>query len=330
MKRGSALGIALLGVLGGLPVAAQQGGKTYRVAILIAATSQRRLFNSSSDGDAFFHTLSGLGYQEGKNLEIDYRGADGDYARLPDLAAEIVRAKPDVIVASSAPAIAAAKRATASIPIVMGQSPDPIGSGFVASLARPGGNVTGLTNIGVELAGKWLQLLGELVPRMQRLAVMRNPANPPDLAIWHEAQSMARTMKIQVVAVDIAASNQIDAVFKTIPQLHADAILVLPTGVVVANTRRVVRLIAEQRLPAVYGADVFTAAGGLISYAASEASIWSQVASYVDRILKGAKPADLPVERPTTFELVVNLKTAHAMGITVPQSILLRADQVIK
>lgn len=314
----------------GASASAQQTGKTYRVAILVSATSQRRLFDSSRDGHAFFHTLAGLGFREGKNLEIDYRGADGNVERLSGLAAEIVRTKPDVIVASSSPAIAAAKRATTSIPIVMGNSVDPVGSGFVASLARPGANITGPTNIDVELVGKWLQLLGEVAPRMQRIAVTRNPTNSTDLAIWREAERAARTMRMQVVAVDFASPNQIEGAFRTIAHLHADAILVLPDGVTVANARRVVQLVAAQHLPAVYGAYFFPTVGGLMSYTASETGIWSQAASYVDRILKGAKPADLPVERPTTFDLIVNLKAAHSLGITVPQSLLLQATEVIR
>jgi len=316
----------MLGVVGRAPASAQQAGKTYRVGILTGNTlaSDRPLL------DSFRRTLSGLGYQEGKNLDIVYRGAGGDYKRLPEFAADLVRAKPDAIVAAGTPMIAAAKRATTSVPIVMTDNPDPVGFGFIVSLARPGGNITGTMNMNAELNGKRLQLLKELVPRLQRVAVLRNPSNSGNLAEWRVAESVARTLGIAAFAVDIRSADQIDGALKTIPHLRADAILVLPDAATVGNAAHVVQLVAAQRMPAIYSLDVFTAVGGLMVYAASSVAIWSQTATYVDRILKGAKPADLPVEQPTTFELIVNLKTARNLGITFPQSILLRATEIIR
>jgi putative tryptophan/tyrosine transport system substrate-binding protein len=326
VKRSAALGIALFGVLGGLPAAAQQAGKTYRVGILTGRTLafDRPLL------EAFRHAMAGLGYREGKNLEIIYRGAGGDMNRIPALAADLVRAKPDAIVAAAILAIAASKRATTTVPIVMTQVSDPVGARFIGSLARPGGNITGTSNMNAELEGKRLQLLDELVPRLRRVAVTRNPTNPADLTQWRETESEAHALGVQVFAVDIRSGDQIDAALGTLAHQRADALIVLPDGVTLSNAARIVRLVAAQRLPTIYQQGAFMAAGGLIAYGASETADWSRAATYVDRILKGAKPADLPVERPTTFELIVNLKTARALGLTVPQSILLRTTEVIR
>ena len=325
MKRSAALGFALLGALGA-SAGAEQTGKTYRVGILSGDT----LASARPTVDAFRRTLSSLGYQEGKNLEILYRFTGGGLKRLPEVAAELVEAKPDVIVANGTPVIAAAKHATTSIPIVMTITPDPVGSGFIASLSRPDGNITGMADMNAELTGKRLQLLKELEPNLRRVAVLRDPANPGNLIQWREAEKVARPIGIQVFAIDLGSPDQIDPAFKRIPQLRTDAILVLGGAVTTSYAARVVQLIAEQRLPAVYSQSFYTADGGLMSYGFPPIATWRQAATYVDRILKGANPADLPVERPTTFELIVNLKTARNIGITVPQSILLRADQVIR
>ena len=326
MKRSAVLGIALLGALCVSPATAQQVGKTYRVGIFTSGTvAKDRPYLV-----AFRRALSGLGYVEGKNLEIAYRNTGGDLRQLPALATDVVQAKPDVIVVSGNPTIAAAQHATTSVPIVMVSNADPVGSGFITSLARPGGNITGLTNMVVELAGKRLQLLEELVPRLRRVAVTYNPSNIGNVLQLREAEKVAAAIGIVASAIAIRSADEIDAAFKTIPRLHADAILVLADGVTDNNALRVVRLVAAQRLPAVYPFSEFTAAAGLMYYGRSTIADWSQAANYVDRILKGANPADLPVERPTTFELVVNPKAARDIGITIPQSILLRADQVIR
>jgi len=318
--------MVLFSVLRGSPAAAQLTGRVYRVGILASRTpALGRQFL-----DLMRRALSSLGYMEGKNLEIIDRGGLGDDKQLPLGAAEIVQAQPDVIVASGTVAIAAAKRATTSIPIVFTNSADPVGSGFVSSLARPGGNITGVTNMQVELEDKRLQLLKELVPHLRRVVVVRNPANPGNVAQWRETERAARTTGVQAFALDVRSADEIDAAFRTIPHLHADAIIVLSDSATATDPSHVVRLVALRRLPAIYSVEEFTTNGGLMVYAASSHALWIQAATYVDRILKGAKSADLPVERPTTFELIVNLKTAHDIGITVPQSILLRADQVIR
>ena len=323
MKRSAVLGLALLGVLRGSPAGAQTG-KTYRVGFLTGAT----LAVDQPYLDAFRRTLSGLGYQEGKNLEIEYRSDGGDDKRLVELAADLVRAKPNVILATGGAPVAAIKRTRTSIPVVMILAADPVGSGFVVSLARPGGNITGTTNMGSELLGKQIQLLVELVPRLRRVAIVLNPAT--SASPWREAEKAARTSGIQAVAVYIRSPDQIDPAFKTIPRLRVDAILVPSDGLMVSNAARIVHLVAARRLPAVYSQQQFTAVGGLLEFGTSYPALWRQAATYVARILKGANPADLPVERPTTFELIVNLKTARSLGITVPQSILLQATQVIR
>jgi len=324
VKRSAVLSIALLGVLRALPAAALQTGKTYRVGILSTRTAayDRPLV------DAFRRALSGLGYQEGKNLEIIYRDSGGNDRRLPALAVDLLRTQPDAIVAAGDPAVAAARRATTTIPIVMSPGGDPVGGGFIASLERPGGIITGLTTIPVELVGKDIQLLKELVPRLRRVAVIGNLSNPSDVAEWRAAESVARTGGLTVFSIDVRNAEQIEAALK--PHLHADAILVLTDGLMFSNAERIVRLAAAQRLPAYCPTSAFVVAGGLISYGPSATGMWSQAATYVDKILKGANPADLPVEQPTVFDLVVNLKTARSLGITVPQSILLSADEVIK
>lgn len=325
MKRAAVLTIALLGVLGVLPAAAQQSGKTYVVGVL----SDTAMVADEAPVAALRRKLAGLGYNEGKNLKILYRSST-DYKQLPELAAGLVRAKVDVIVVAGTPAITAAHHATSSIPIVMTSNPDPVGAGLVLSLARPGGNITGLENMGAELTGKELQLLRELIPHLQCVAVLLNRSNRGNLGVWRSLSSTARSTGIQLVEVDIRSPAQIDAAFKTLPQLRPGALMVLNDGVMLSNAAHVVQLIAARRVPAVYGLPQYTDAGGLMSYGASADGLWIQVASYVDRILKGASPADLPVENPTTFQLIVNLKTAHNLGLTVPQSILLRATQVIR
>jgi len=313
----------LLGALGGAPAAAQQPVKMYRVGIL----SGRTLAIDRALVDSFRRTMAGLGYQEGKNLVIDYRGADGHFEQLTELAVELVRTNPDAIVAAGQRTTQAAKRATTSIPIVMTENVDPVGSGLVASLARPGGNITGTTVIGLD--GKLLQLIRELVPRVRRIAVIGDASFPRNVGNWRGLENIARPLGIQTVALGIR-SHQVDVELNSLPRLRVDAVIVLEDAVTMSNVARIVRSVAAQRLPATYAQEAFAAAGGLLAYTASSTAIWSQAATYVDRILKGAKPADLPVERPTTFDLIVNLKTARQLGISVPQSILLRADQVIQ
>jgi len=332
MTRSALLGIALLGVLLGSPAAAQEAGKTYRVGIL---TGRGPAYDRPLVA-ALLHTLSSGGFQEGKNLAIVYRGAGGNLKRLPELAGELLRAKPDVIVANGPIVVAVMKRATTSVPIVMTRVPDPIELGFVSSIARPGGNITGLGGEGgSEMTGKWVQLLKELVPNLQRIAVAGNDivAGNANRTVQREmdaARRSARTVGVTTVDVGIRSSGQIDAAFKAIQHAHPDAILVLADPVVSNNAAHIVRNVAAVHLPAIYTNGTMTALGGLMSYNSSETDEWAKAATYVDRILKGAKPADLPVQQSTTYDLVVNLKTARTLGVTIPQSILLQATHVIR
>jgi len=308
------------------PAGAQQAGKTYRVGIITGRTPtyDRPLV------DAFRRTLASAGYQDGKNLQIVYRSSGGDRKRLPELAVELVGAQPDVIVANGPDTIRAAKRATTTIPIVMVESLDPVALGFVANWARPGGNITGMANMNMSLIGKWLQLLKELVPHVRRVAVLVNPATTGVLTEVREAERLAKTIGIETVDLPIESAGRVDAALKTLSQLHVGAILELPGPINSSNGARIVRDVAVLRLPAIYANGTFADLGGLMSYGPSETGIWNGAATYVDRILKGAKPADLPVVNPTIFELIINLKTAHTLGITFPQSILLRADRIIR
>ena len=280
--------------------------------------------------DAFRRALSGLGYTEGRNLEIIVRAADGDMQRIPGLAADLVRRKPDAILAVGSAAIAALKRATTSIPIVMTESTDPVGAGFIASLAHPGGNITGVADMDVELNGKWLQLFGELVPHLQRVAVAGNPLNPGNRLMQRAATRLAGTIGMTAFAVDIPSADRIDTALSALRQRRADALIVLGDPVTVLEAAHVVRLVTAQKVPAIYEQDSFIAAGGLMYYSSSDKAMFVQAASYVDQILKGANPGELPAARPTTFDLVVNLKAARAIGITIPQSILLQATQIIR
>lgn len=326
MKRPAVLGLALFAVLRELPARAQPAGKTYRVGIL----SGRTAASDRLDLGAFRRELSSLGYHEGKNLELVYRAVGGDYSRLPGVTAALVGSHVDAIVAQGTNQVIAAKRATTSVPIIIVEIADPVSLGLIASLARPGGNITGVTNLSAALVGKQLELLKELVPRLRRIVVLRNPDNLANSIALRTAHRAARTLGMAVVVSDVRSSAQIDAAVKTIPKLRADAALVLADGMMLAHAARIVQVAAELRLPAVYPQNSFSSAGGLIAYGVSTTAQWSQAATYVDRILKGAKPADLPVENPAIFELIVNLKTARSLGLTVPQSILLSANQVIK
>src|SRR5262244_1254479 len=278
--------------------------------------------------------LRELGYIEGQNIAIDYRYAEGKVDRAPELAAELVRLKVDIIVVASGDQwIQAAKNATRTIPIVMmGQGTDPVRAGHVKSIARPGGNVTGLTSFGRELGGKRLELLKEVVPKLSRVAVLYDPANPPSL---HEVKELlpadARALKLTIQAWEIRAVDDFDKVFAALNKQRPDGLYALTAGPVMRpNQKRIAGFALKSRLPSVSFSEEFVDAGGLMSYAADDADRYRRVAYYVDKILKGAKPADLPVEQPTKFELVINLKTAKQIGLTIPQSVLYRADKVIK
>jgi putative ABC transport system substrate-binding protein len=320
--------VLTVGVL--LPVAAgaQQTAKIPRIGFLSPS--------SPSDSrtplrfGAFRQGLRELGYLEGRTIAIESRWAEGKYDRLPGLAAELVRLKMDVIVTYSPPAIQAVKQATGTIPIVMGGVIDPVATGFVASLARPGGNITGLSLMAPELVGKQLEILREMVPKVTRVAVLGNPANAGTAPQLRQAQEAARALKVQLQPLEARGPNDIDTAFAAITKAGAGAVVVLVDAMFLDHRTRIADLAAKRGLPSIYGLSDFVEAGGLVFYGANDTERFRRAATYVDKILKGAKPADLPVEQPTKFEFVINLKTAKALGLTIPQTLLLRADQVIQ
>ena len=305
---------------------AQQPAKAARIGYLGGGSSSavRHLL------EAFRQGLRELGYMEGQNLTIDYRWAEGRPDQLPGLAEELVRLKVDVIVAHGAVATRAARRATAAIPIVFASSGDAVATGLVASLARPGGNVTGLTIIAPELAGKRLELLREAMPRFTRLAVLWNSANPVVVPEFKETQVAARTLGVQIQSVEVTDPGGFAGAFSAMRGKQPDGLIVLSDAMFLSQNAQIVALAAKSRLPAMYAESEFIVAGGLMSYGSNLVVQYRRAATYVDKILRGAKPADLPVEQPTKFELVINVKTAKALGIEIPQSILVRADKVIE
>jgi putative ABC transport system substrate-binding protein len=324
-------GLALLALLaaGAAPVTvrAQQAGKVYRVGYLSTPTRE-----SVERGlDAFLRKLRELGWIEGQNLVIEYRWAEGNVERLPELAAELVRRKVDVIVAPAGSAALAAKNATSSIPIVMIFPSDPVEMGLVASLRRPGGNITGTTfTPGPEIFGRQLQILKETIPRASRVAILSNPADPSFALQVREVEAAARTLRIRLQHVEARGPEEFDSAFAAMARERADALLVNGTSTFLAHRVRLAELAVKNRLPTMSSFRESVEAGGLMAYAVNMADFVGRAAVYVDKILKGAKPADLPVEQPTKFELTINLKTAKAIGLTIPQSLLARADEVIQ
>jgi putative tryptophan/tyrosine transport system substrate-binding protein len=279
---------------------------------------------------AFRKGLSETGYVEGQNLAIEYRWAEGHYDRLPALAADLVGRKVDVIVTIAVAPSLAAKNATSTIPIVFAGVSDPVGLGVVASLARPGGNITGFSNMSSQLTSKRLELLSELVPQAKVIALLVNPNNPGTDPLIPDLQEAARAKGVQLHILEASSESQIDAAFTSLAQLQAGALVVVGDPFITRQRDQLVALASRHAVPAIYHLRTFAEAGGLISYGNSGIELFSQAGSYAGRILKGAKPADLAVQQPTTFELVVNLKTAKALGLTVPPSILARADEVIE
>ena len=309
-----------------LAARAQQPGKVWRIGMLDTTSATLNAANL----EAFRQGLRQLGYVEGQNLVIDYRSADGRIERFPELAAEMVRLKVNLIVTRGTPTALAAKHATATIPIVMAASGEPVGTGLVASLARPGGNITGLSAFVTDLVTKRIELLKEGVPRIARIALLDNMANlsvPPQ---WEETKKAARALGLEPQLLDVRRAEDLGRAFDAASSQRVDALAVGNDSVVIASRRQVVGLAVKHRLPAVYATREFVDAGGLLSYATHYPDLYRRAATYVDKIFKGAKPADLPVEQPTRFELVVNLKAAKAIGTEIPTSILLRADEVIE
>jgi putative ABC transport system substrate-binding protein len=280
--------------------------------------------------EAFRQGLRNLGYVEGENVFIEFRFANGKYDRLPNLASELVSHRVDVIIAFTIPATRAAKNATTAIPIVFAQVLDPVDAGLVASLARPGANATGVSVMVEELGGKYLELLKEVAPRISRVAVLWEPAQPAGALLLRHIERAAASLGVQLQPIKVHGPNDFDSAFSSVTRMRADAFLVLPGSLFNLHRQRLAVLAAKSRVPAVFVRREFVDAGGLMSYAPNFADQSRHAATYVDRILKGAKPADLPIEQPTKFELVINLKTAKALGLTIPPSLLQRADHVIE
>ncbi len=323
-------------VTGGLlaaPLAAdaQQPAKVARIGYLVTGSLE-----SPETGvllDAFRQGLRERGYVEGQNIVIEYRGANGKIERLPGLATELARLKVDLIVGGNTPMARAAQQATKTIPIVASVMGDPVGDGLVASLARPGGNITGLTFLGPELVPKRLGLLKEALPKVSRVAILWHPgafSERTTQEMLKETEGAARALGVQLQLVGVRGPDEFDRAFSTMTKERAEALVVFPSAMLFNERRRIVELATKRRLPSMFGAREYVELGGLISYGASITDLIRRGATHVDKILKGAKPADLPVEQPTKFELVINLKAAKALGLTIPASVLARADEVIQ
>ena len=327
MRSSPALGVAavlatVLVATGSLVAEAQPRPKVGFLSANSAAAMAARV-------EAFRSGLRDLGYVEGRNVVTEYRYADGKIDRLGALAAELVQGRPDVIVTEGTTATRFAKGATAAIPIVMAQDPDPVATGFVASLAKPGGNITGLSNFRPELGGKRLQLLKEILPTLARVAVIASSTTPGNAQTLREVEAAAAANAVRLHVLDVLAPKDIEPAFRSASHARADALLVLASPVVLSNRKDVAALAAKSGLPAIYYTAEFVEDGGLISYGVNSHDLFRRAASYVDRILKGAKPGDLPVEQPTKLDLAINSKAARALGLTMPATLLLQADRVI-
>jgi putative tryptophan/tyrosine transport system substrate-binding protein len=300
----------------------QQGGRVYRIGFL---SDSRQPWD-----DAFRRGLRELGYVAGENTRIEDRYGQGKLERLPSLARELVDLNVEVIVAGGTQAISAAKQSTSSIPIIMAVTADPVRSGFVTSLARPGGNITGLTSLSSDLSGKRLALLKEIVPGLSRVSVLWNSGNPDNTSQLREAESAAHVLGVQLQPISVTGSSELEKAFVTITNRRTDALYALGDSLFATNRQRIVDFAVKSRLPSMFSTRQGVEAGALVAYGPDFPDLFRRAAIYVDKILKGAKPADLPVEQPTKFELVINLKTAKALGLTIPPALLLRADQVIE
>ena len=306
-----------------LAARAQQAGKVYRIGLFSAGgpiQSKKILVNG----------LRELGWIEGKNILFEGRFAENRLERLPGLAAELVSLDVDVIVAIGTLAPLAAKRATTTIPIVMANAGDPLGSGLVASLARPGGNVTGMSLMAPDLGGKRLELLREVLPSLSRVAVIWNAANPYSALVFEETQRAVKTLAIELQSLEVRSPDDFDGAFDSAMRQKVDALVIVEDPLTFDHLKRIAEFCADSRLPAVYGLRAFADVGGLMTYGASNADLFRRAVGYIDKILRGAKPSDLPVEQPTKFELVINLKTAKALGFDIPATVLARANEVIE
>lgn len=315
-----ALSLSLLAVP--LAAAAQPTGKMWRIGYLVAGAGRIP--------EAFRQGLRDLGYVEGQNIAIEYRSADSQLERLPDLAAELIRLPVDVIVTGGANAARVAQQATHTIPIVLAAAGDPVGVGLIASLAQPGGNITGLSFLGSELGGKRLELLKEAVPTASRVAVLFNPASASAAHQWREMEGTAPSLGVQLHALEVRHADELEGAFTTATSAGADALIVLRNFLMAMHRTRILHLAATHRLPVMSEERDFVDAGGLMSYAPSLAELYRRAAGYVHKLLQGAKPADLPMEQPMKFELILNRKTAQALGITFPPTLLILADEVLQ
>jgi putative ABC transport system substrate-binding protein len=318
-------GLTLCAMLFAFIHSASAQEKIPRIGLLYASA-----VGNLARNEAFRQGLSELGYVEGKNIVLEYRYAEGKLDRYSAFATELVRLKVDVIVTGGPAATRPAKEATSIIPIVMAQDNDPVGNGFVASLARPGGNVTGLSTLGATTSGKQLELLKEIVPKLSRVAVFGTSPEPANAQSLKEAELAAEALRIRIQYLDVLTPKDFEAAFRMASNGRADAALVLTSAVAAVYRREIAKLAAKNRLPAIYPQAAFVDDGGLVTYGVSFTDLDRRAAIFVDKILKGAKPADLPVEQPTKFELVINLKTAKQIGLTIPPNVLARADRVIK
>jgi putative tryptophan/tyrosine transport system substrate-binding protein len=327
MSRNMIVFVLSIVILASLHLAeAQQPTKVPRIGYLSGNSPS----SESVRTGAFRQGLRELGYVEGKNIVIEYRYAEGKLDRMPALAAELVRLKVEVIVTGGPRATRAANEATNTIPIVMTQDPDPVRNGFVASLARPGGNITGLSTLSQELSGKRLELLKEIVPKLSRVAVLGSSTSPSNAEALREVELAAGAFAVKLQYLDVRGSTDIETAFRAASKGRADVALVLPSAIFFSQRTQILELAVKSRLPAIYYAAEWVEDGGLMTYGVSVTDLYSRAATYVDKILKGAKPADLPVEQPTKFELVLNLKAAKQIGLTIPPNVLARADRVIR
>jgi len=318
------LAVALLAA--GTIAEAQQAKKVPRIGFLTAVST-----SAISDRiEAFRQGLRELGYVEGKNIVIEWRYAEGKLDRLPGLVVELIRLKVDIIVSAGPQNTRAAKEATSTIPIVMGFDNDPVGNGFVASLARPGGNITGLSNLAPEISGKQLELLKEIVPKLSRVAILGNSTDPGSAQMLGETKRAAAALGVQHLYLDVRAAEDIETAFRAASKGRADAVLALTSFLLTSQRKQLVELAVKRRLPAIYDRREFVEDGGLMTYGVSSTDLFRRAATYVDKILKGRTPADLPVEQPMKFEFIVNLNAAKQIGLTIPPNVLVRADRVIR
>ena len=325
-KKLSWLGLSAMLLAPSFHAEAQQPKKVPRIAWLTSSP----LSGNAKRIEAFRQGLRELGYVEGKNIVIEYRSGEGNRDRVPALAVELVHLKVDVIVTAGASTTRSAKAATTTVPIVMAQDIDPVESGFVTSLARPGGNITGLSTLGPELSGKRLELLKETIPKLSRVAVLGTSTVPGHSQMMREIERAAMALSVELQYLDVLSSKDIETAFRAASKGRAEAVLVLQSPILFSQRAQIIDLAVENRLPAMYFQTEYVEAGGLMGYSANLNDLARRAATYVDKILKGAKPAELPVEEPKKFELIINLKAAKQIGLTIPPNVLARADRVIK